>query len=54
MEFVVFPFLVNDRYYGQLAHRMFLHTLKTTTHVYLHLWGLKEICHDPLEPIRTG
>ena len=33
---------------------MFLRTPEATTHVYLHLWGLKAICHDALEPIRAG
>ena len=48
------PLAVTDRYNGQLAHKMFLTTLETTTRVYVQVWGPKETCHDTLEPIRAG
>ena len=52
--YICIPLRVIDRYNGLLAHKMFLITQKGTTHVYSHSWGLKAICHDALEPIRTG
>ena len=48
------PFRVTDRYYGTLAHKIFLHTLKATMHVYAHLWGPKTTCHDALEQVCVG
>ena len=50
---VYIPLAVTDRYNGQLAHKMFLTTLETTTRVYVQVWGPKETCHDTLEPIRN-
>ena len=47
----IFPVRVNDRYNGQLAHRMVLHTQEATIHVYAHQWGPKAICHDALEQV---
>ena len=54
MNWKYIPLAVTDRYNGQLAHKMFLTTLETTTRVYVHVWGPKETCHDTLEPIRAG
>ena len=51
---IYIPLRVTHRYYGELAHKIFLRTPEATTHVYLHLWGLKAICHDALEPIHAG
>ena len=48
------PLRVIHRYNGELAHKMFLTTLETTTRVYVQVWGPKETCHDTLEPIRAG
>ena len=48
------PFRVTDRYYGTLAHKIFLHTLKATMHVYAHVWGPKTTCHDALEQVCVG
>ena len=48
------PFRLNHHYNGEIAHNIFLHLLKATTHVYAHLWGPKTTCHDALEPIRAG
>ena len=48
------PFRVKHRYNDTLAHKKILRTPEATTHVYFHLWGLKAICHDALEPIRAG
>ena len=45
---------VTDRYYGTLAHKIFLHTLKATMHVYAHVWGPKTTCHDALEQVCVG
>ena len=50
---IYIPFRVRDRYYGTLAHKMFLRTPEATTHVYIHRWGPKATCHDTLEPIRN-
>ena len=50
----IYPFPGYWPFYGQLAHKIFLRTPEATTHVYLHLWGLKAICHDALEPIHAG
>ena len=54
MFFIYIPLRVKDRYNGTLAHKIFLHTLKATMHVYAHVWGPKTTCHDALEPIRAG
>ena len=48
------PLRVKDRYYGTLAHKIFLHTLKATMHVYAHVWGPKTTCHDALEQVCVG
>ena len=48
------PLRLKDPYKGTLAHKIFLHTIKATTHVYAHLCGPKTTCHDALEPIRAG
>ena len=50
----IYPFPGYWPFFGQLAHKNFLRTPEATTHVYLHLWGLKAICHDALEPIHAG
>ena len=44
------PLRLKDPYKGTLAHKIFLHTIKATTHVYAHVWGPKKTCHDALEP----
>ena len=48
------PLRVTDRYYGTLANKIFLHTLKATMHVYAHVWGPKTTCHDALEQVCVG
>ena len=44
------PLRLKDPYKGTLAHKIFLHTIKATTHVYAQVWGPKKTCHDALEP----
>ena len=59
LPFCLGPFIYNPfggylSFFDKLAHKMFLTTLETTTHVYVQVWGPKETCHDTLEPIRAG